>query len=71
MHRSLQRDLPLRTSQETPALHNLMENCIADTVGQMKNKQTGHQAHSAAATYFLTLILACDITVLIKVIMVR
>lgn len=47
-----------------------MENCIADTVGQMKNQQTAHQAHSVA-TYFLTLILACVITVLIKGIMVR
>lgn len=36
----------------------------------MKNQQTAHQAHSAV-TYFLTLSLACVITVLIKVIMVR
>lgn len=36
----------------------------------MKNQQAVHQAHSAA-TYFLTLNLACIITVLIKAIMVR
>lgn len=47
-----------------------MQTCIADTVGQIENQQTARQAHSAV-TYFLTLILACIITVLIKAIMVR